>query len=191
MPSLRTLAAGLAALALASPPGPAKAQGRAQTREVIVALAAEPWSHLPNTIVDWTTNNQLEHMYDQLADRSMPRPSSPPRLASGWKIVNDTTLEVHPAPGRQASQRRALPRPSVKATMDYIRTREQDALPAALGPGQGGPGRQRHHRRLHHRQAVARSHRPHRALNFLHAAQGPQGAGGAGPRRQADRHRHP
>ena len=52
-----------------SPPRPADAQDRARTKEVIVAFAAEPRSLLPNTIVDWTTNNQVEHMYDRLVDR--------------------------------------------------------------------------------------------------------------------------
>ena len=36
---------------------PTQAQDRARTKEVIVAFAAEPRTLLPNTIVDWTTNN--------------------------------------------------------------------------------------------------------------------------------------
>jgi len=57
-PALVVLAFALALVAT----GPAGAQDRARSKEVVVALAAEPRSLLPNTIVDWTTNNQLEHM---------------------------------------------------------------------------------------------------------------------------------
>ena len=49
--------------------GPAAAQDRAKTKEIVVAFAAEPRTLLPNTIVDWTTNNMVEHMYDRLVDR--------------------------------------------------------------------------------------------------------------------------
>ena len=72
---------------------PASAQDRARTKEIVVAFAAEPRSLLPNTIVDWTTNNMVEHMYDRLVDRD-PKTYKPiPMLATGWKIVNDTTWE--------------------------------------------------------------------------------------------------
>ena len=47
-----TVLAVILALAL-----PAAAQDRAKAEEVIVAFAAEPRTLLPNTIVDWTTNN--------------------------------------------------------------------------------------------------------------------------------------
>ncbi|HSB42693.1 MAG TPA: hypothetical protein VLK28_12735, partial [Methylomirabilota bacterium] len=54
------------ALGLAAP---GLAQDRARAKEVVVAFAAEPRTLLPNTIVDWTTNNMVEHMYDRLVDR--------------------------------------------------------------------------------------------------------------------------
>ena len=34
-----------------------------------MGIAAEPRAMLAVTIVDWTTNAQLEHMYDRLLDR--------------------------------------------------------------------------------------------------------------------------
>src|SRR5262250_349817 len=67
---------------------PVDAQDRSKTKEVVVAFAAEPRSLLPNTIVDWTTNDQLEHMYDRLVDRDAKAYKPIPMLATGWKIVN-------------------------------------------------------------------------------------------------------
>jgi peptide/nickel transport system substrate-binding protein len=118
---LRTLAAGLVPLALAWSFGSAQAQGRAQTKEVVVAFAAEPRSLLPNTIVDWTTNNQLEHMYDRLVDRDAKTFKPAPALATGWKIVNDTTWEFTLRPGVKFHNGEPFNAQSVKATMDYIK----------------------------------------------------------------------
>ena len=72
---------------------PAPAQDRARAKDVIVAFAAEPRSLLPNTIVDWTTNDQVEHMYDRLVDRDPKNYKPAPMLATAWKVVNDTTWE--------------------------------------------------------------------------------------------------
>jgi ABC-type transport system substrate-binding protein len=62
--TLLTTLAVLLGLAVSAP-----AQDRARTTEVVVAFAAEPRTLLPNTIVDWTTNNMVELMYDRLEDR--------------------------------------------------------------------------------------------------------------------------
>jgi peptide/nickel transport system substrate-binding protein len=91
--ALRLSALVAACTVLLGPAGPAPAQDRARAREVIVALAAEPRTLLPNTIVDWTTHTQLEHMYDRLVDRD-PKTYKPiPALATAWRVVNDTTWE--------------------------------------------------------------------------------------------------
>src|SRR5437667_5223593 len=83
-----TVLAVVLALAL-----PAAAQDRAKAEEVVVAFAAEPRTLLPNTIVDWTTNNMLEHMYDRLVDRD-PKTYKPiPMLSTSWKVVDSTTRE--------------------------------------------------------------------------------------------------
>ena len=91
------LAAGLTLAALTSPS--ADAQDRARTKEVIVSFAAEPRTLLPNTIVDWTTNDQVEHIYDRLVDRDAKTYKPSPMLATGWKVVNDTTWEFPLRPG--------------------------------------------------------------------------------------------
>ena len=72
---------------------PVEAQDRARTKEIVVGLRAEPRTLWPNTIVDWTTNNLVEHMYDRLLDRDAKTYKPTPMLATEWKIVNDTTWE--------------------------------------------------------------------------------------------------
>ena len=79
--------------ALLAPALPAAAQSRMRAEEVVVAFAAEPRTLLPNTIVDWTTNNMVEHMYDRLVDRD-PKTYKPiPMLATSWRVVDNTTWE--------------------------------------------------------------------------------------------------
>ena len=48
---------------------PALAQDRVKSKEIVIGLGAEPRTMLAVTIVDWTTNNMLEHIYDRLLDR--------------------------------------------------------------------------------------------------------------------------
>src|SRR5262245_29858472 len=101
--------------------GPAQAQDRARTKEVIVAFAAEPRTLLPSTIVDWTTNDQVEHMYDRLVDRDPKNYKPVPMLASSWKAVNDTTWGFIPRQGVKFHNGEPFTAASVKATMDYIK----------------------------------------------------------------------
>jgi peptide/nickel transport system substrate-binding protein len=116
----RLTALTLLALALTLP-GPAEAQDRARAKEVVIAFAAEPRSLLPNTIVDWTTNNQVEHMYDRLVDRDPKTYKPAPMLATAWKIVNDTTWEFTLRQGVKFHNGEPFDAQSVKATMDYIK----------------------------------------------------------------------
>jgi peptide/nickel transport system substrate-binding protein len=120
--SLAAAAGAVAALAFTlAPLGPAAAQDRARAKEAIIAFAAEPRSILPNTIVDWTTNNQVEHIYDRLVDRD-PRTYKPaPMLATGWRVVNDTTWEFTLRQGVRFHNGEPFNAQSVKATMDYIK----------------------------------------------------------------------
>jgi peptide/nickel transport system substrate-binding protein len=97
------------------------AQDRSRSKEVIVAFAAEPRSILPNTIVDWTTNNQVEHMYDRFVDRDPKTYKPMPMLAASWKIVNDTTWEFTLRQGVKFHNGEPFNAQSVKATMDYIK----------------------------------------------------------------------
>src|ERR1043166_5857327 len=116
---LITLAALLGVAAATPLADPVAAQDRARTKEVVVAFAAEPRTLLPDTIVDWTTNNMVEHMYDRLVDRDPKSYKPAPMLATGWKIVNDTTWEFALRQGVKFHNGEPFNAQSVKATFDY------------------------------------------------------------------------
>jgi peptide/nickel transport system substrate-binding protein len=107
--------------ALLAPALPAAAQDRMKAEEVVIAFAAEPRTLLPNTIVDWTTNNMVEHIYDRLVDRD-PKTYKPiPMLATSWKVVDNTTWEFSLRTGVKFHNGEPFDAQSVKATVDYIR----------------------------------------------------------------------
>src|SRR5512132_2350835 len=114
---LKSLAVLATVLSLALP---AAAQDRMKAKEVVVAFAAEPRTLLPNTIVDWTTNSQSEHIYGRLVDRDPKTYKPMPMLATGWKIVNDTTWEFTLRPGVKFHNGEPFDAQSVKATMEYL-----------------------------------------------------------------------
>jgi peptide/nickel transport system substrate-binding protein len=114
--TLLTALAVLLGLAASAP-----AQDRARTKEIVVAFAAEPRTLLPNTIVDWTTNNMVEHMYDRLVDRDPKTYKPSPMLATGWKVINDTTWEFALRQNVKFHNGEPFNAQSVKATMDYIK----------------------------------------------------------------------
>lgn len=99
----------------------ASAQDRARTKEVVVGLGAEPRTLLGVTIVDWTTNSQLEHIYDRLLDRDGKTLKPKPMLATAWKVVNDTTWEFTLRKNVKFHNGEPFTAQSVKATMDYLK----------------------------------------------------------------------
>src|SRR5215471_5383688 len=123
MRTLRWLVVTAVVLSLSglADPAPVEAQDRSKTKEIIVAFAAEPRTLLPNTIVDWTTNDQVEHIYDRLVDRDAKTYKPAPMLATGWKIVNETTWEFTLRQGVKFQNGEPFNAASVKATMDYIK----------------------------------------------------------------------
>src|SRR2546430_508776 len=100
--------------------GAAPAQDRARTKEVVIGLGAEPRTMLAVTIVDWTTNTQLEHVYDRLLDRDARTLKPKPMLATAWRIVNDTTWEFTLRQGVRFHNGEPFNAESVKATMEYL-----------------------------------------------------------------------
>src|SRR5216117_1459047 len=119
MRRLNVLLALAVALGLAGA-GAALAQDRARTKEIVIGLGAEPRTMLAVTIVDWTTNAQLEHIYDRLLDRDAKSLKPKPMLATGWKIVNDTTWEFTLRKGVKFHNGEPFDAQSVKATMEYL-----------------------------------------------------------------------
>ncbi|MGH7275679.1 MAG: ABC transporter substrate-binding protein [Candidatus Rokuibacteriota bacterium] len=95
------------------------AQDRVKTKEVVVGLGAEPRTMLGVTIVDWTTNNMLEHIYDRLLDRDAKTFKPKPMLAESWRIVNETTWEFKLRKGVRFHNGEPFTAQSVKATIDY------------------------------------------------------------------------
>ena len=85
----------------------------------VVGLGAEPRTMLGTTIVDWTTNTMLEHIYDRLLDRDAKTLKPKPMLATGWKVVNDTTWEFTLRPGVKFHNGEPFTAQAVKATIDY------------------------------------------------------------------------
>jgi peptide/nickel transport system substrate-binding protein len=115
---IAAVVAVVVAFALAAPA--AHAQDRARTKEVVIGLGAEPRTMLAVTIVDWTTNAQLEHIYDRLLDRDAKTLKPKPMLATGWKIVNDTTWEFALRKGVKFHNGEPFDAQSVKATLEYL-----------------------------------------------------------------------
>src|SRR5687767_6563166 len=111
-----TLVAMSAALAIG-----VEAQDRARTKEVVVGFGAEPRTLLGVTIVDWTTNSQIEHIYDRLLDRDAKTLRPKPMLATAWKVVNDTTWEFTLRKNVKFHNGEPFTAQSVKATMEYLK----------------------------------------------------------------------
>jgi peptide/nickel transport system substrate-binding protein len=99
----------------------AEAQDRARTKEVVVGFGAEPRTLLAVTIVDWTTNSQLEHIYDRLLDRDAKTLQPKPMLATAWKVVNETTWEFALRRNVKFHNGEPFTAHSVKATMEYLK----------------------------------------------------------------------
>jgi peptide/nickel transport system substrate-binding protein len=113
------LRVALIALVALTPTVPAGAQDRTKAKEVVVGLGAEPRTMLAMTIVDWTTNNMLEHIYDRLLDRDAKTFKPKPMLAESWKVINDTTWEFKLRKGVKFHNGEPFTAASVKATIDY------------------------------------------------------------------------
>ena len=100
--------------------GAAPAAAQSRGKEIVVGLGAEPRTMLAVTIVDWTTNNMLEHIYDRLLDRDAKTFKPKPMLAESWRIVNDTTWEFKwLRRGVKFHNGEPFTAQSVKATIDY------------------------------------------------------------------------
>jgi peptide/nickel transport system substrate-binding protein len=116
---MRMLRVVVVAAAILGLTAPAPAQDRVKTKEIVVGLGAEPRTMLAVTIVDWTTNNMLEHIYDRLLDRDAKTFKPRPMLAESWRIVNDTMWEFKLRRGVKFHNGEPFTAASVKATIDY------------------------------------------------------------------------
>src|SRR5207249_6435313 len=138
MPRLTVLALAVALALIGA--GAAPAQDRARTKEVVIGLGAEPRTMLAVTIVDWTTNNMLEHIYDRLLDRDAKTFKPKPMLAESWRIVNDTTWDFKLRRGVRFHNGEPFTAAPVKATLDYALDPASQTHYAAAA--YGGPRRE-------------------------------------------------
>ncbi len=112
-------AAGMAAGGLAPgfAPAPARAQGHNQ---VTIGIGSEPLTLLGATIVDWTTNAQLENVYDLLFQRDPKSEKIIPWLATGYKIIDDKTWELSLRKDVRFHDGEPFGAKAVKFTFDYL-----------------------------------------------------------------------
>ncbi len=121
MRGLRVLSVLIALVAATVLAIPADAQDRIKAKEIVVGFGAEPRTMLGVTIVDWTTNTQIEHIYDRLLDRDAKTLKPKPALATAWKVINDTTWEFTLRQGVKFHNGEPFTSQSVKATMEYLK----------------------------------------------------------------------
>jgi peptide/nickel transport system substrate-binding protein len=72
-------------------PRAARAQGK--PTQVTIGIGSEPLTLMYATVVDWTTNAQLENVYDLLFNRDAKTEAIIPWLATGYKVLDDRTWE--------------------------------------------------------------------------------------------------
>lgn len=94
----------------------------AQTKptQVTIGIGSEPLTLMGATIVDWTTNAQLENVYDLLFTRDPKDEKIVPWLATGYKVIDDKTWEVTLRRDVRFHDRERFDANSVKFTFDYL-----------------------------------------------------------------------
>jgi peptide/nickel transport system substrate-binding protein len=94
------------------------AQGR--PTQVTIGIGSEPLSLMGATIVDWTTNAQLENIYDTLFTRDPKTEAILPWLATGYKVIDDRTWEFTLRKDVKFHDGERFTAESVKFTLEYI-----------------------------------------------------------------------
>ncbi|HEV2358434.1 MAG TPA: ABC transporter substrate-binding protein [bacterium] len=113
------LALGLAMLAgpwLGAPSG-AGAQPKTQ---ITIGIGAEPLTLMGATVVDWTTNAQIENVYDLLFTRDPKTEKILPWLATGYRVIDDRTWEFMLRQGVRFHDGEPFTADAVKFTLEYI-----------------------------------------------------------------------
>ncbi len=94
------------------------AQGR--PTQVTIGIGSEPLSLMGFTIVDWTTNAQLENIYDTLFTRDPKTEEIIPWLATGYKVINDRTWEFALRRDVRFHNGERFTAEAVKVTLEYV-----------------------------------------------------------------------
>ncbi|HKV45977.1 MAG TPA: ABC transporter substrate-binding protein [bacterium] len=106
---------GLGALLL--PPG---LLAQAKPTQVTIGIGAEPLTLMGSTVVDWTTNAQLENVYDLLFNRDPKTEKIIPWLATGYKVIDDRTWEFTLRHDVRFHDGERFTADAVKFTFEYI-----------------------------------------------------------------------
>jgi peptide/nickel transport system substrate-binding protein len=94
---------------------------RAQPKtQITVGIGAEPLTLMGSTVVDWTTNAQLENVYDLLFTRDPKTERILPWLATGYRVVDDRTWEFTLRQGVRFHDGERFTADAVKFTLEYI-----------------------------------------------------------------------
>jgi peptide/nickel transport system substrate-binding protein len=106
------------ALGAALLPGPPGAQ--AAPAQVTIGIGAEPLTLMGATVVDWTTNAQLENIYDLLFTRDPKTERILPWLATGYRILDDRTWEFTLRQGVRFHDGERFTAEAVKFLFEYM-----------------------------------------------------------------------
>ena len=117
---MKRLTIPLLLLALGSLLIPAGLGAQPKPTQVTIGIGSEPLSLMAATIVDWTTNAQLENVYDTLFTRDPKTEAILPWLATGYKVIDDRTWEFSLRRDVKFHDGERFTAESVKFTFDYL-----------------------------------------------------------------------
>jgi peptide/nickel transport system substrate-binding protein len=110
-------ALALVALALLVPAG---LRAQPKPSQVTIGIGAEPLTLMGATVVDWTTNAQLENVYDLLFNRDPRTEKIIPWLATGYRLLDDRTWEFTLRRDVKFQDGEPFNAQSVKFTLEYL-----------------------------------------------------------------------
>jgi peptide/nickel transport system substrate-binding protein len=87
---------------------------------VTIGIGSEPLTLMGATIVDWTTNAQIENVYDLLFTRDPKDERIIPWLATGYKAVDEKTWEFTVRRDVRFHDGERFDANAVKFTLDYL-----------------------------------------------------------------------
>jgi peptide/nickel transport system substrate-binding protein len=99
---------------------PAGLVAQPKPTQVTIGIGSEPLTLMAATIVDWTTNAQLENIYDSLFARDPKTEAIIPWLATGYKVVDDKTWEFTLRRDVRFHNGERFTAEAVKVTFDYL-----------------------------------------------------------------------
>lgn len=110
----------LAAALTAAWPAASPRAGAQPKNQVTIGIGAEPLTLMGSTVVDWTTNAQIENVYDLLFTRDPKTEKILPWLATGYRVLDDRTWEFTLRQGVRFHDGERFTADAVKFTLEYI-----------------------------------------------------------------------